>query len=73
MSCLAAQGASGTGVAELLLVALGAVDHDLMVDGQPRRPATLVLAGDAAALDALERVGVDDRALEDCPKRKRTV
>ena len=41
-------------VAELALVALGAVDDYLVVDGQPRRPAALVLPRDTAALDAPE-------------------
>jgi hypothetical protein len=49
------------GVVKFALVAGAAVDRYLIVNGEPRRPAALVLVGDAAALDALEAVRVDGR------------
>lgn len=49
-------------LAKLSLVAFAAVDNDLhgllVVDRQPPCPAALVLAGDTAALDALETVRI---------------
>jgi hypothetical protein len=49
------------GLSEFPLVAVRAVDHGLIVIRQPGSPAALVLAGDTAALDALEAVRVDGR------------
>jgi hypothetical protein len=51
-------------LAELPLVALRAIDDYLVVDGEPRRPAALVLPRDAAALDALQAVHVDRRPID---------
>jgi hypothetical protein len=50
--------------AELALVALRAVDQDLIVRRQPRSPAALVLERDTTALNALEAVRVRGPGLE---------